>query len=147
MAKDDLGKKEGADRSARRVAEVANTFEWVITALALAFVFRAFVMEAFRIPTGSMADTLMGAHYRLRCTSCGYKYRYGESSPRQPKTSRCPSCGYHQAVENSALSSGDRILVLKCIYQFYEPRQWDVVVFKNPLDPSENYIKRLVGRP
>ena len=46
-----------------------------------------------------------------------------------------------------APSSGDRILVLKCIYQFEEPKQWDVVVFKNPLDPTENYIKRLVGRP
>ena len=44
-------------------------------------------------------------------------------------------------------SSGDRILVLKSIYQFEEPKQWDVVVFKNPLDPSENYIKRLAGRP
>ena len=50
-----------------RAAEIANTFEWLITAFILAFVFRAFVMEAFRIPTGSMADTLMGAHFRLRC--------------------------------------------------------------------------------
>lgn len=156
MAKSDEEKTDAAGRTTGRVAEVANTFEWVITALALAFVFRVFVMEAFRIPTGSMADTLMGAHYRLRCTSCGYKYRYGETSFRQPRgrsqrrfaeSSRCPSCGYLQAADGSALSSGDRILVLKCIYQFYEPRQWDVVVFKNPLDPAENYIKRLVGRP
>ena len=33
-----------------RAAEIANTFEWLITAFILAFVFRAFVMEAFRIP-------------------------------------------------------------------------------------------------
>lgn len=39
---------------------IATTLEWLITAFILAFVFRAFVMEAFRIPTGSMADTLKG---------------------------------------------------------------------------------------
>ena len=160
MAKDKEAKSENAARRTKdRAADAANTFEWLITAFALAFVFRAFVMEAFRIPTGSMADTLLGAHYRLCCTQCGYKYCYGESNYRQPKGraqgqygrqeySRCPSCGYHQATsQTESASSGDRILVLKCIYQFVEPRQWDVVVFKNPLDPTENYIKRLAGRP
>jgi signal peptidase I len=139
-----------------RAAEIANTFEWLITAFALAFVFRAFVMEAFRIPTGSMAETLMGAHYAMRCTQCGYKYNFGQSgystlhpnAPPRQEYSRCPSCGYYQITAGDmAMSSGDRILVLKCIYQFVEPKQWDVVVFKNPLDPTENYIKRLVGKP
>jgi signal peptidase I len=157
MVKGDEGKtRQSARRTRNRANEVANTLEWLITAFALAFVFRAFVMEAFRIPTGSMANTLLGAHYRLRCTQCGYKYCYGQSNfklPRGPaqarqEYSRCPSCGYFQATGGTeSASSGDRILVLKCIYQFAEPRQWDVVVFKNPLDPSENYIKRLVGRP
>jgi signal peptidase I len=44
---------------------------------------------------------------------------------------------------------GDRVLVLKYLYEFFEPDRWDVVVFKNPVDPigpSQNYIKRLVGR-
>jgi signal peptidase I len=45
------------------------------------------------------------------------------------------------------MANGDRILVLKCIYQFFEPQQWDVIVFKNPLDPKINYIKRLIARP
>jgi len=40
---------------------------------------------------------------------------------------------------------GDRILVLKYLYSFFEPGRFDVVVFKNPKDPSENYIKRLIG--
>jgi signal peptidase I len=143
-----------------RAAEVANTFEWLITAFVLAFLFRAFVMEAFRIPTGSMAETLKGAHFRLRCVQCGYRYDYGlgnfrlprDTLPRgslPPKPSRCPSCGYYYPTTGRGMwaANGDRILVLKCIYQFFEPKQWDVVVFKNPLNPSENYIKRLVGRP
>src|SRR4030043_1832011 len=102
----DKSDKSNLDKQARkskdRAAEIANTFEWLITAFILAFVFRAFVMEAFRIPTGSMADTLLGAHYRLRCTECGYKYRYGQSGFRPPaarqEDSRCPTCGYLQAV-------------------------------------------------
>ncbi|MHC4867148.1 MAG: signal peptidase I, partial [Planctomycetota bacterium] len=156
-------KETGSKSSVRkdRVAEVANTFEWLITAFILAFMFRAFVMEAFRIPTGSMADTLKGAHFRLRCLQCGYRYDYGfipekygyrqDYIPRanlKSYDSRCPSCGHYQPTGGtSPVANGDRILVLKCIYQFFEPKRWDVVVFKNPLDPAINYIKRLIGRP
>lgn len=61
---------------------------------------------------------------------------------------RCPSCGYIDDSENlHIVSNGDRILVLKCIYQFVEPKRWDVVVFKNPLDPRVNYIKRMIAKP
>jgi signal peptidase I len=150
-----------AARRRKRAVEIANTFEWLITAFVLAFLFRAFVMEAFRIPTGSMADTLKGAHFRLRCPQCGYKYDYGfvpekygyrrDSVPNAKLDqyySRCSSCGYFRATGGTMpVSNGDRILVLKCLYQFFEPKQWDVVVFKNPLEPKINYIKRLVGRP
>ena len=144
-----------------RAAEIANTFEWLITAFILAFVFRAFVMEAFRIPTGSMADTLKGAHFRLRCQQCGYAYDHGfiprdyeipedtiPSVAVEPPVTRCPSCGYyHRSRDKMPVANGDRILVLKCIYQFAKPKRWDVIVFKNPPEPSINYIKRLIGLP
>jgi signal peptidase I len=144
-----------------RAAEVANIFEWLITAFILAFVFRAFVMEAFRIPTGSMASTLKGAHFRLRCRQCGYQYDYGfnpgsfglpeDTIPsrgvRLPET-QCPSCGYRQRPGIvMPVANGDRILVLKCLYQFFEPERWDVIVFKNPQEPDINYIKRLIALP
>ena len=146
-----------------RAEEIANTFEWLITAFILAFVFRAFVMEAFRIPTGSMADTLKGAHFRFRCPECGYQYDHGfvPNSPMYnmaedtvpivkipPPTTICPSCGYiRQNQQPVNVANGDRILVLKCIYQFLKPKRWDVVVFKNPSDPNVNYIKRLIALP
>jgi len=154
---------EGRQKKKDRAAEIANTFEWLITAFILAFVFRAFVMEAFRIPTGSMADTLKGAHFRLRCLRCGYKYNYGfepkeyglgedripPGSVRLLDRTCCPSCGNYVEGRTviTPVANGDRILVLKCMYQFFEPKRWDVIVFKNPGNPSENYIKRLVGLP
>ncbi|NQT01815.1 MAG: signal peptidase I [Planctomycetes bacterium] len=161
------GEKNSSEAKVRRkkdrAAEIADTFEWLITAFILAFVFRAFVMEAFRIPTGSMADTLKGAHFRLRCRQCGYKYEYGFNPrkygfhedyvprsidlPSYPIT-RCPSCGNYRRVSRAIpVANGDRILVLKCIYQFFKPKQWDVIVFKNPPEPEINYIKRLIGLP
>jgi signal peptidase I len=208
----DKSDKGSLDKQARkskdRAAEVANTFEWLITAFILAFVFRAFVMEAFRIPTGSMADTLKGAHFRLRCRQCGYGYEHGfvpkvyrMSEDTVPPGSvplaitRCPSCGRYPSqlicsrcgpvagttftanrnrtrqnnskggntaapssrcprcsnnlmtAEAMPVANGDRILVLKCIYQFIEPKRWDVIVFKNPPEPAINYIKRLIGLP
>lgn len=143
-----------------RAAEIADSFEWVITALILAFVFRAFVMEAFRIPTGSMAETLMGAHFRMCCPACGYKYNYGFVPQNygfasdfipgglvKSWVSQCPSCGYRRSGEAMPVSYGDRILVLKCVYQYFEPKRWDVVVFRNPLEPQINFIKRLAALP
>ena len=167
MSLDDT-EKNSSEKTVRRkkdrAAEIADTFEWLITAFILAFVFRAFVMEAFRIPTGSMADTLKGAHFRLRCRQCGYKYEYGfnptryrlpedtvpgpRSGPLRSFPSRCPSCGNYQTVGGKMpVANGDRILVLKCIYQFLSPKRWDVIVFKNPPEPEINYIKRLIGLP
>ncbi len=145
-----------------RFAEVANTFEWLIIAFILAFIFRAFIMEAFRIPTGSMAPTLMGAHFRLRCPRCGCEYdrgfmtdEYGLPTDTLPadgyeklKPTMCPNCGYMYPRDRGIIvENGDRILVLKCIYQFFPPKRWDVVVFRNPLQPDINYIKRLIGKP
>jgi len=138
-----------------RAAEVANTFEWLITAFILALIVRGFVIEAFRIPTGSMAATLRGDHYRMRCRQCGYRYDYGLDGFAMAQegfggraTSRCPSCGYLQNPDHTlSFVNGDRILVLRWLYNFFEPQRWDVVVFKNPVEPEINYIKRMVAGP
>ncbi|HET6202729.1 MAG TPA: signal peptidase I [Planctomycetota bacterium] len=39
----------------------------------------------------------------------------------------------------------DRILVDKLVYQLRDPRRWEVVVFRFPLDLLKNYVKRIVG--
>lgn len=159
---------EGLDAMA---APARQAIEHLVVALILAFVFRAFVVEAYRIPTGSMAPTLYGAHRHRVCSNCGYHYAYevayreGRSGvePVCPKITRCPNCEWEEEAAPLAVSgryvidSGDRILVMKLGYELAAivpslgdllgPRRWDVVVFKNPSDPTVNYIKRLIGLP
>ncbi|MBS3977828.1 MAG: signal peptidase I [Syntrophomonadaceae bacterium] len=43
------------------------------------------------------------------------------------------------------LMPGDRIIVNKLVYRYSEPERGDVVVFKYPLDPEKDYIKRIVA--
>jgi signal peptidase I len=57
-----------------------ETVESVVIAFTLALLFRAFEAEAFVIPTGSMAPTLMGRHKDLVCESCGRDFRVGCSA-------------------------------------------------------------------
>src|SRR3712207_492530 len=59
---------------------VKETVESILVAFILAFIFRAFVVEAFVIPTGSMAPTLLGAHVRAACDDCGYKWKVNFSN-------------------------------------------------------------------
>jgi signal peptidase I len=151
---------------------VKETIEAILVAFILAFIFRAFVVEAFVIPTGSMAPTLYGSHMRLTCPDCGYtfdvNYTSSSSGSEDPDDAtvpndapmqnfHCPNCGYQFSADTlQPVRFGDRILVLKYQYLFENPTRWDVVVFKSPSEPgadptnpdySRNYIKRLVGLP
>ena len=139
-------------------AAVRETVESVVIAFVLAFLFRTFEAEAFVIPTGSMAPTLMGQHKDFECPSCGYRYQVGasEQDGRTPDVleGTCPMC--RRPADLSArnpegvsypIYNGDRILVGKFAYQFNDPERWDVAVFRYPGDAQTNYIKRLVGLP
>lgn len=45
------------------------------------------------------------------------------------------------------LHHGERLLVDKISYRFVEPSRGEIVVFKYPADPSEQFIKRVIGVP
>lgn len=150
----------GSSRSADQPApeSVKDTLISVIIAFTLAFVFRGFVIEAFVIPTGSMAPTLMGSHMKFRGPESGYEWSVnpwqstpGDSgqypSPQSNIAVNDPISGERLSYSKVPLFAGDRILVLKYLYALQEPQRFDVVVFKNPTDPSQNYIKRLLGLP
>ena len=150
------------DRRRRRSTDesIKETIDSVVIAFILTFVFRAFVMEAFVIPTGSMAPTLLGQHVGLTCPQCGHRFDADASGRTQLRTdvaAPCPLCFYRvPAPRGTATRAGDRLLVQKYLYAFAEPRRFDVVVFRNPQavnpedqspGPTTNYIKRLVGLP
>ena len=137
-----------------------ETVESIVVAIILAFLFRAFVAEAFVIPTGSMAKTLRGRHMDIVCPQCGYEYHTGASMENyengrqrgEVSVTTCPICRFSlelnkEEYPNYRSFNGDRILVSKFAYQLHEPERWDVIVFKYPGNAKQNYIKRLVGLP
>jgi signal peptidase I len=88
--------------------------ESIGVAVAIALLLRAFVVEAFQIPSGSMIPTLeVGDHIFVS------KFAYGLGIP----------------FTNTK------------VMQFADPHRGDVIVFKYPLDPGTDYIKRVVGLP
>lgn len=45
------------------------------------------------------------------------------------------------------LHHGERLLVDKISYRFTEPKRGEIIVFKNPSNTSEQFIKRVLGLP
>ncbi|MCG3127655.1 MAG: hypothetical protein CHACPFDD_02522 [Phycisphaerae bacterium] len=140
--------------------EAVNTVQSLVTALILAFMFRAFLVEAFIIPTGSMAPGLVGEHFTHVCDRCGWEFDVGPDlgDPEatafvRPALIHCPNCQHTITEAGSTMQpvkAGDRILVAKWPIDFggaLGPRRWDVIVFRDPLNPAQNYIKRLVALP
>jgi signal peptidase I len=138
-----------------------ETAETVVFVVGLVLMLKLFVVEAFVIPTGSMAETLLGYNKVATCPECGYRFPINASDEAEPPAGqryavvggRCPNCR-HSFTFNPAdappYRSGDRVLVHKALYHFEPPQRGDVVVFKYPVDPqvkqtAQNYIKRLWG--
>ncbi len=150
----------GAVRSFREVLES------LAIALVLAFMFKAFAAEAYVIPTGSMATTLMGRHKDINCEQCGFPFQISASEESNDSSDQpidpahlprilagtCPQCRFTNYVgpdntEGKTFLSfnGDRIFVNKCCFNFRTPTRWNVTVFRYPGKPQVNYIKRCVG--
>ncbi|MFZ4574642.1 MAG: signal peptidase I [Phycisphaerales bacterium] len=142
-------------------ASIKETLTSILIAFVLAFVFRGFVVEAFVIPTGSMAPTLRGQFMEARSEQTGLTWAVGPrdytpaGEAKQIQGSQGKAITVHDLVTlaeadrfaNEKLLAGDRIFVLKYLFSLYDPQRFDVVVFKNPNDPTMNYIKRLIGLP
>jgi len=91
---------------------VRENIEAILVAILIALFIRTFVVQAFKIPSGSMKQTLqIGDHILVN------KFIFGVKIPYWNKT----------------------ILPLKT------PQRGDIIVFKYPVDPSKDFIKRVIG--
>jgi len=142
---------------------------WLRSAIDLAVGFviavillRTFILEGYLISTGSMAPGLLGFHRRIACPSCHYDFAFGVAfddsiDPDAPvitepsglqRYATCPNCGQINIdVSGVPNSHGDQLLVQKYVYDFRQPRRWEVIVFRNPASPGEAYVKRVAGLP
>ncbi len=93
-----------------------ETLELVGLALVLALLLRTLAVQAFRIPSGSMEETLLVGDFILVD-----KLTYGARLDIGPVHGRLPG--------------------------LRDPRTGDIVVFRYPLDPSSDFIKRLIAGP
>jgi signal peptidase I len=93
------------------IVEYARAFFPVIL---LVFLLRSFLVEPFRIPSGSMMPGLLAGDFILV-----NKYTYGLRLP----------------------------VINRKVMDINAPKRGDVMVFRFPVDPSVNYIKRVIGLP
>jgi len=130
-----------------------ETLEAVVISIILALLLRHVAIEAFVIPTGSMAPTLYGDHYEVECPNCGFPFAIGRDDHTFTKTvtlsAVCVQCQQRQRFERSYedVVGGDKILVNKLCYALRDPERYEVAVFVFPEQPWEHYIKRVIGLP
>ena len=133
----------GAGRVARQVVD------FLVVLVAGILVLRFFVAEAYVVPTGSMAPTILGMHREHECPNCSHRFSVGMDEGGQlAGYPVCPNCGNAEFAATTRVDAGgDRLLVQKFLYDLRPPRRWEVAVFQSPIEPDQAYVKRVVGLP
>ncbi len=97
--------------------------EAILIALLLALLIRTFIVQAFKIPSGSMENTLLiGDHILVS------KFSYGTHIPNE-----IPFINVRLFDDIVLFSSA--------------PERGDIIVFKFPKDETRDFIKRVIGLP
>ena len=104
---------------ARTKSSIREYVEALVLAIVLTVVIRGLVIQAFRIPTGSMEDTLLVGDFLFV-----NKMVYGSEI----------DIGF----------SGNRLLYYR-FPEIRQPRVGDIIVFRYPDDPARDFIKRCVA--
>jgi signal peptidase I len=128
--KDISQKTPKKDIKKKKKSKPREYFDALVYAAVVAFIIKVFLFEAYRIPTGSMEETLKVGDFLLVT-----KFTYGATTPRN-----IPFTNY-------------RIPYIK-LPGFKRPKLGDIIVFDFPGERDEkesaevlNYIKRCVGLP
>ena len=97
--------------------------EAILIALLLALLIRTFIVQAFKIPSGSMKKTLLiGDHILVS------KFSYGTHIPNE--------------IPFINVKLFDDIVLFSKV-----PQRGDIIVFKFPKDETRDFIKRVIGLP
>lgn len=100
------------DEPTPQKSHIRENIEAILVAILIALFIRTFVVQAFKIPSGSMKPTLqIGDHILVN------KFVFGVKIPYWNKT----------------------------IIPFKSPQRNDIIVFKYPVDPNKDFIKRVIG--
>lgn len=127
MAKTDEQLKEGQKEGGKK-HHVREITEAVVIALLLALLIRTFVIQAFKIPSGSMEDTLLiGDHIIVS------KFSYGLQVPKPAMI--------------KFFGATVPFFETKLMQSWGGVERGDVIVFRFPGDRSKDYIKRVIGLP
>ena len=121
-----------------------ETVESIVVAFTLALLFRAFEAEAFVIPTGSMAPTLMGRHKDLACTACSRNFRVGCSAEEddQSQSLRTEQSRLEREVEGLRIRLADTATPP----EVREPARRRLEVLESDRGPLAQLRMRLAGK-
>ena len=113
-----------ADKAQSPKKSVAREYtEAILIALLLALLIRTFIVQAFKIPSGSMKNTLLiGDHILVS------KFSYGTHIPNE--------------IPFINIKLFDDIVLFSRV-----PKRGDIIVFKFPKDETRDFIKRVIGLP
>lgn len=102
--------------------------EALVIAIILALTIRVFVVQAFKIPSGSMIPTLLiGDHILVS------KLAYGFQLPQD--------CEFQVSFPPVTCFSSTIVM------NFDPPQRGDIIVFRYPEDENKDFIKRVIGLP
>ncbi|MBN1853901.1 MAG: signal peptidase I [Pirellulales bacterium] len=95
-----------------------------------------------------MAPAWLGPHRLATCDQCGHTFAVGFNPAISADTTTCPNCWNGRVPLNGlAIRSGDRFWIDRTAFFISNPKRWDVVVFRCPMDACQLCIKRIVGLP
>ncbi len=137
------------------------TIPSVLLTFALVYSLKAVMLDAYVVPTNSMAPTIIGWHRNDACPLCQQTLIVPASDPDDPFLAHlereelciCQSCRKMSKLKTplkSPVLAPDRVLVNKLV----KPERWDLVAFRPPpaaLPEADGqsmlWIARLVGFP
>jgi signal peptidase I len=119
---------DSQEKEIPRKSIIREYAEALVIAIILALTIRVFVVQAFKIPSGSMIPTLLiGDHILVS------KLAYGFQLPKD--------CEFQVSFPPVTCFSSTIVM------SFDPPQRGDIIVFRYPEDENKDFIKRVIGLP